>query len=163
MNTHPSHLLESAGTDAEMQALGAKLAQALRAGTVVYLYGVLGAGKTTFVRGLLRGLGFQDKVKSPTYTIVEPYETAQFSVFHFDLYRLLQPQELQQIGLEDYFTDNAVCLVEWPEKGEPLLPAPDLACYFDIMIDHDGDAMDATRKIRFEARTTCGEETLARL
>ena len=150
-----SHL-QQAATDAETQALGASLGRALTAGAVIYLHGTLGAGKTTFVRGLLRGLGFQDKVKSPTYTIVEPYETEKFDVYHFDLYRLIKPDELRQIGLEDYFTKHSVCLIEWPEKGAPLLPAADLTCYFDIQ-------EDAARQIRFEARTACGEDILARL
>ncbi len=107
------------------------------------------------MRGLLRALGFSGKVKSPTYTIVEPYETEKFEIFHFDLYRLNHPQELQQIGIETYFNGNAVCVIEWPEKGQPILPAADLECYFDII--------DTGRQIRFESRTKNGEEILARL
>jgi tRNA threonylcarbamoyladenosine biosynthesis protein TsaE len=157
MTILPSSLFRQAGTDADMQTLGATLARAVSPGTVIYLYGPLGAGKTTFVRGFLRGLGFEDKVKSPTYTIVEPYEIAAFPVYHFDLYRLNQPEELQQIGLEEYFTALSVCLIEWPEKGQPLLPAPDIVCYIDT------DQLEASRRIRLEACSASGEEILARL
>ena len=157
MTILPSSLFRQACTDADMQALGATLARAVSPGAVIYLYGPLGAGKTTFVRGFLRGLGFEDKVKSPTYTLVEPYEIAAFPVYHFDLYRLNQPEELQQIGLEEYFTALSVCLIEWPEKGQPLLPAPDIVCYID------SDQLEAFRRIRLEACSASGEEILARL
>ena len=164
MNTPSSHLIRQAKSDADTQALGAELARALSPGAVIYLYGSLGAGKTTFVRGLLRALGIEDKVKSPTYTLVEPYETEKFDVFHFDLYRLLTAEELQQIGLEEYFTGSSVCLIEWPEKGQPLLPAPDVACYFDI-IENKAEINDgeSARQIRFEARTENGKEIVVRL
>lgn len=145
----------TAHSDADTQGVGATLSRALVKGAVIYLQGDLGAGKTTFVRGLLRGLGYSGKVKSPTYTIVEPYETDKLTVFHFDLYRLIDAQELQQIGLEEYFNGSAVCLIEWPDKGAPLLPAPDLILEFDIMKD--------IRNIRLAACTSRGEEILARL
>lgn len=155
MNSPPVHRSFQARTDADTQKLGAALAGALQSGEVIYLYGMLGAGKTTFVRGLLRALGVDGKIKSPTYTIVEPYETDKFEVFHFDLYRLQDAQELQQIGLETYFGGSAVCVIEWPDKGQPLLPPPDVVCNFDIM--------ESGRQIRFEARTISGEDILARL
>lgn len=148
-------IILQAESDTDTQSLGAALASVLRGGTTIYLYGDLGAGKTTFVRGLLRALGISGRVKSPSYTIVEPYETDKFEVFHFDLYRLNHADELRQIGLETYFTDSAVCVIEWPDKGQPILPAPDVACYFDII--------GTGRQIRFEARTVRGEEILARL
>tara|TARA_R110000868_G_scaffold71079_1_gene208584 strand:+ start:60 stop:530 length:471 start_codon:yes stop_codon:yes gene_type:complete len=148
---------QQANDDAAMQALGATLANAALPGSVIYLCGSLGAGKTTFVRGFLRGLGYDGKVKSPTYTLVEPYEPEKFDVFHFDLYRLNVPEELYEIGLEDYFTDQSVCLIEWPDKGEKILPAPDLISYFDIMKNQ------SDRQIRFEARTASGNEILSRL
>lgn len=155
MNSPPEQLSFHAESDADTQALGATLSAALSGGTIIYLCGTLGAGKTTFVRGFLRALGFSGKVKSPTYTIVEPYETDKFEVFHFDLYRLNDAAELQQIGIETYFDGHAVCLIEWPDKGLPVLPAADLCCYFDIL--------ETGRQIRFESRTKNGEEILARL
>lgn len=151
---HSQHTFH-AGSDAETQSLGAALAAVITDGIIIYLHGSLGAGKTTFVRGFLRGCGYSGKVKSPTYTIVEPYETDKLTVFHFDLYRLNHADELHQIGLEDYFGGNAVCLIEWPDKGKPLLPAPDMTYYFDII--------DSIRHIRIEAGTSRGEEVLARL
>ncbi len=164
MNTPFTSICRPLPTDADTQAIGASLAAACVPGVVIYLNGVLGAGKTTFVRGFLRGLGYDGKVKSPTYTLVEPYELDNYNVFHFDLYRLLQAEELHAIGLEDYFAVNAVCLVEWPEKGSPLLPAPDLVGYFDIMDQESGNQeAHSARQIRLEACTTKGDGILARL
>ena len=161
MNQASNIFHQEAATDADMQALGAKLANVVPRGTVIYLLGSLGAGKTTFARGFLRGLGFEGKVKSPTYTLVEPYHTEKYEVFHFDLYRLNSPDELLAIGIEDYFTPETVCLIEWPEKGEGRLPPADLTGYFDIMEGR----LDANphRTIRFEAVSSRGEEILARL
>ncbi len=116
-----------------MEALGAELARTLKDGAMVYLTGELGAGKTTLVRGLLRALGHTTTVKSPTYTLVEPYFLQGRHVYHFDLYRLTGPDELEAIGARDYFHPGALCLIEWPERGRGFLPAPDI----EIALSHD--------------------------
>lgn len=121
---------------------GRRLAVLARPPLCIHLVGDLGAGKTTLSRGLLRGLGHEGSVKSPTYTLVEPYSIGSLQVFHFDLYRLADPGELAYIGIEDYFAASALILVEWPDRGGAQLPNPDLSCYLAVC--------DEGRRLRLE-------------
>ncbi len=105
---------------------GQDFAQQLHAGMIVYLHGDLGAGKTTFVRGVLQGLGHQGKVRSPTYTLVESYDVAGVEFYHFDLYRFIDEYEWDAAGFNEYFNDHSICMVEWPEKAGNILPKPDV-------------------------------------
>ncbi|TCK19058.1 tRNA threonylcarbamoyladenosine biosynthesis protein TsaE [Thiogranum longum] len=132
------------------EVFGRRLASCQQAGLLVYLYGDLGAGKTTLVRGYLRGLGHQGRVKSPTYTLIEPYQTEHGRVYHLDLYRLSDPDELEWIGLRDLFDGESVCLIEWPQRGEGVLPEPDV----DIRLSAEGQG----RRLMLEALSPRGEQ-----
>jgi tRNA threonylcarbamoyladenosine biosynthesis protein TsaE len=124
MNQPPSLFLPD---EAATLALGARLARGLAPGLIVTLDGDLGAGKTTLVRGLLRALGDAGPVKSPTYTLVELHAVSGLDLYHFDFYRFNHPDEYLDAGLDEYFSGQGVCLVEWPALAEPHLPSPDLA------------------------------------
>lgn len=113
--------------EAQLQ-LAAAIALNTKPGTVIFLDGDLGTGKTTLVRGFLHSLGFKGNVKSPTYTLVEPYLIDKQQIYHFDLYRLGSPDELEYAGGRDYFDDTSICLIEWPDKAEGYLPTADLLC-----------------------------------
>lgn len=135
--------------------LGALVAAACQEHTVIFLHGDLGAGKTTFSRGFIQSLGHVGKVKSPTYTLVEPYELDKWQVYHFDLYRLSSPDELEYMGVRDYFVADSLCLLEWPEKGVGLLPAADL----DIRLRYVG----TKRHAEIEAKTLVGSNIIKRM
>lgn len=107
-------------------ALGDQLAKHLRAGSIIYLEGALGAGKTTLTRGVLESMGYSGLVKSPTYTLIEAYQIGELNVHHFDLYRLGEPEELEFMGIRDYFDQCHMCLIEWPQKGMGYLPKADM-------------------------------------
>lgn len=120
MNRTPENL--EIPTEADMLELGGRLAATLNPGQVVALSGELGVGKTTLVRGILRGMGFAGRVKSPSYGLVESYELPGLIVHHLDLYRLADPEELDYLGLEDLVGDESLVLIEWPEHGTGRLP-----------------------------------------
>ena len=136
-------------------AFGAALAQGLAPGLTIYLEGELGAGKTTLTRGMLRGLGYTGKVKSPTYTLVEVYTISSLYLYHFDFYRFADPQEWEEAGFRDYFNAKTVCLVEWPEKAGDFLPIPDLR--MQLAAEQNG------RSLHVHAATEAGKQCLARL
>ena len=112
--------------EADTEALGAALAPLLRPRLNIWLLGNLGMGKTTLTRGLLRALGHEGKVKSPTYTLIEPYVVSRLDLYHFDFYRFNSPDEYLDAGLDEYFAGEGVCMVEWPDKALPYLPSPDV-------------------------------------
>ena len=128
--------------------LARRLAPAVRGGGVIYLRGELGAGKTTFARALLRELGAGERIKSPTYSLLERYAFDGHKAFHLDLYRIAAPSELEWLGLDELAAPNALVLIEWPERGADALPAADL----EICLEH----ANAGRAARFESRSERG-------
>jgi tRNA threonylcarbamoyladenosine biosynthesis protein TsaE len=146
--------------DAEaMEALGAALARRVPPGFLIQLEGDLGAGKTTLVRGFLRGLGYRGSVRSPTYTLVEPYEFPQLAggctVYHLDLYRLGDAEELEWIGIRDLLDARSIALVEWPERGRGVLPPADLG----IAIAY----RDSGRRVSLRGQSPAGRQVVRQL
>ena len=119
----------------DTELLGSELWRVLPDKGLVFLNGELGAGKTTLTRGVLRASGHKSAVKSPTYTLVEEYETPRGKFFHFDLYRVKDPEELEWIGIRDYLEQQCLCFIEWPELGKGYLPDPDI----EITMNTEGD------------------------
>ncbi|BFM13005.1 tRNA (adenosine(37)-N6)-threonylcarbamoyltransferase complex ATPase subunit type 1 TsaE [Simiduia litorea] len=147
----------SAFGEADMVALGALIGAHLPRG-VVFLEGQLGAGKTTLTRGILQAFGHSGSVKSPTYTLVEPYNFAENPVYHFDLYRLGDPEELEYMGIRDYFDQAALCIIEWPNKGAGVLPEPDLRVTVAVLQD---PIKGIGRRLALEANSALGQTALA--
>ena len=137
------------GGDAQ-EAFGRRLARVLSPPCMVWLEGDLGAGKTTLVRGVLRGMGHQGRVPSPTYTLVESYSLGDVRVHHLDLYRLADPEELEYLGLTDLLDEHSILLVEWPGRGIGILPSADLR----ININHAGQG----RELQLVPETKHGSE-----
>lgn len=144
------------------EKLGADLAQVVTAPCIVFLRGQLGAGKTTLVRGFLRALGYQETVKSPTYTVVEPYAFSELQCYHFDLYRIKSPYELDELGIREYFSSNSICLFEWPEQGDGVLPQADIEISFSVNPSSE-PAKKGIRLASLVAHSANGEQVLKKL
>ncbi len=141
--------------EAETTEIGAKVASCLKGGEIIYLKGELGTGKTTLVRGALNELGHMGSVKSPTYTIVEPYSIDSHVIYHFDLYRLDDPEELESLGIRDYCDGQSICFFEWPEKGGNLLPNADIKLELTYL--------ENTREVEFTSKSDVGKTILKQL
>lgn len=138
-----------------LRSLAVALASGARDGGVVFLEGDLGAGKTTFARALLGALGVGERIKSPTYSLIESYRTGELDAHHLDLYRIADPGELEWLGLGDLFGGSPLVVVEWPERGGDALPTPDLV----LRLDHAG----SRRELSGEAKSARGEALLGAL
>jgi len=141
--------------ESETLRAGKILANVCRGAGIIYLKGELGTGKTTLCRGMLRQFQHTGPVKSPTFTLVEPYEIGAYKIYHFDLYRLADPAELEYVGIDDYFSQDSLCLVEWPEKGRGSLPKSDLLIKLEVY--------ERGRIVRLCAGSTLGEKMSAKL
>ncbi len=142
-------------TPKAMEELGANLARVCDKRSVVHLDGELGVGKTTLVRGFLHALGHTGIVKSPTYTLVEPYQLNGHKIYHFDFYRLGDPEELEYLGIRDYLEDNVICLIEWPEQGGQFTPSADV----QVSISY----RSKTRILKLQACNQTGQRIITNL
>lgn len=147
----PESSLELADEQATLR-LGAGLACGIAPGRVLHLSGELGSGKTTLVRGLLRELGHAGRVKSPSYPLVELYVVSRLNLYHFDFYRFNDPIEWEEAGFRDYFNAETICLIEWPDKADNLLPDADLKIFFRFK--------QPGREIKIQAGTEKGKQCL---
>ena len=152
MQHYKAYLKDEAAT----AALGLQLAHAMAPGMAIYLHGDLGAGKTTLVRHLLRTLGVQGRIKSPTYAVVEPHEAPGLAIWHFDFYRFDDPREWEDAGFRDIFANPGLKVAEWPEKAAALTPLADLAIHIEAMDDTE-------RKVTLHAPTATGRSLLQAL
>ncbi len=165
-NTTPStrciHLNDEVGT----VALGGALARILRPGLTIYLHGDLGAGKTTLTRALLHAAGYVGRVKSPSYTLAEPYHIElagqTVTVMHFDLYRMNSPEEFLEAGFREEFNAHTICIVEWPEKADTVLPSPDIEIFLTISESHPNCDYHS-RDVKLTASSEHGSSCLASL
>ena len=149
MNAPPEYYLTD---EAETTSLGAKIAKHLNSGMTIFLSGQLGAGKTCLTRGILRELGYQGSVKSPTYSLVETYTINNKKISHFDFYRLSAAEELFEAGFEEHFSEENICIVEWPEKIATVIDTADVLIQFEIV--------GASRKITLESETLMGKKLI---
>lgn len=148
ITSHVRHEID----EAQLAAVARALASAVQSGGVIHLRGDLGAGKTTFARALISALGVESRVKSPTYSLIESYESNGLEIMHLDLYRIAHPDEMEWLGLRDHASERRLWLIEWPERGGATIPRPDLI----VHLAHAG----ARRDLRFEAMTPFGRDWL---
>jgi len=151
--------------ESAMVACGQLIAENCQGQGIVFLKGDLGMGKTTLTRGMLQALGHKGAVKSPTYTLVEPYELASVPCFHFDLYRLGDPEELEYMGIRDYFSAGSFCIVEWPEQGKGFLPTEDLSIQIELGYPNNAEAHQQFdtpgRLLTLMSKTDKGDEIIS--
>jgi tRNA threonylcarbamoyladenosine biosynthesis protein TsaE len=147
------HFTRNLPDETATQVLGAEIATILHPGLIIFLSGNLGTGKTTLARGILRGLGYKGKVKSPTYNLIELYKVSKLYFYHFDFYRFDDPLEWEEAGFREYFNTESICLVEWPEKADRLLPPADLQFFIHVTeTDH--------RRVEIQTHTEVGRRCL---
>ena len=152
---HAEHLTLALPSEADTLTLGGALAAGLKPGMVIWLEGDLGAGKTTLVRGLLRAAGDSGPVKSPTYTLVEVHAVSGLNFYHFDFYRFNCAEEYLDAGLDEYFSGDGICLVEWPDKAVPYLPLADMRIELQLARGANGDERRAHITAASEKGRTC--------
>jgi tRNA threonylcarbamoyladenosine biosynthesis protein TsaE len=149
-----NHLTLHFDNEAAMQAHAAQLGHCMQSPCIIFLSGILGAGKTTLVRSFLRALGYEGAVKSPSFTLVEEYYVHDWQIYHFDFYRIHNSKEIMEMGIRDYLEDGVI-FIEWPEHAADILPKPDLHYRLEIA--------DNAREVFIEAKSVLGEEILAKL